>query len=396
MPLTFGNDAFRDRFDWYAWSAPVYEGAEAVLKELAVRKFRNKRLKGVRVVGAARNMTGEELRSYEEKLRCTAGLSAPSSADVFFRSLRIPHSVTLCEPFILDFDDGTALEYLPGEGLSARIGWNRIPPTCTEGLNRPNFRPERLFTPYLAGQSLQRVLLEEKSSMTRRYEYSGGGLESSLTEGNLVRCVFRFSRHATLTVTSEGTGWYELALCRENGADSLPYLRFREASLGVEQPLFCHGGSGEEPCFLVCAEGPDGRSPVPAFSMDEDVLEMYLLPFLERRFESARNAREAWEPKGFDVYGCNDYSTSAVRAMLSDMRVAVFALREGKDTPLRSCLLEAERRRGSLHGGGHESDACSKEDVLAGAVNVYERFLTRMEGMLNALPDDCRIRIMGL
>ena len=112
--------------------------------------------------------------------------------------------------------------------------------------------------------------------MTRRYEYSGGGLESSLTEGNLVRCVFRFSRHATLTVTSEGTGWYELALCRENGADSLPYLRFREASLGVEQPLFCHGGSGEEPCFLVCAEGPDGRSPVPAFSMDEDVLEMYL------------------------------------------------------------------------------------------------------------------------
>lgn len=30
---------------------PVYEGAEAVLKQLKDRKFRKKRLKGVRIVG---------------------------------------------------------------------------------------------------------------------------------------------------------------------------------------------------------------------------------------------------------------------------------------------------------------------------------------------------------
>lgn len=119
----------------------------------------------------------------------------------------------------------------------------------------------------------------------------------------------------------------------------MPYLQFRAASLGVEQPLFCHCASGEEPYFLVSAESPDGISPVPAFSVDEDMLETYFLSFLERRFEPERNARKAWEPKGFDVCGCNEYGTIAVRVVLSDMCVPFLLCGRGKIRPFGAASL---------------------------------------------------------
>lgn len=114
------------------------------------------------------------------------------------------------------------------------------------------------------------------------------------------------------------------------------------------------------------------------------------LPFWERRFEPERNAREGWEAKGFDFYGCNDYGRSAVQAMLSDIRTAISALRAGQQIPLRKRLLE-QARRGELPPGAPPAEA----ELPAGAVNVYERFLTRMEGLMNALPENCIIHVTG-
>ena len=392
MSLRFGNNEFHERFDWYAWSAPVYEGADAVLEALYARDFRKKRLKGVRVVGAARNMTREAFREYEKRSGHDRGPDGAARESDFRRFLNIPHSVMLCEPFILDFDDGTALEFHPGEGLSARMGWNLIPPSCTEGLNRPNFRPELLFTPYLAGRSLQRIFLREESSAVRQYVCSGGRVESSQKEGSVVRYVFCFSPDETLTATSDGSGWYELAFGTGGATALLPYRHVLSASLGVDQPLLCHGWCGEDDGFLICGEDPEdaGVSRNAAFSMDENVLEAYFLPFLERRFEPERNAREGWEAKGFDFYGRNDYGRSAVQAMLSDIRTAISALRAGQQIPLRKRLLE-QARRGELPPGAPPAEA----ELPAGAVNVYERFLTRMEGLLKALPENCIIHVTG-
>ena len=200
MSLRFDNNEFHERF---ARSAPC-TGADAVLEALYARDFRKKRLKGVRVVGAARNMTREAFREYEKRSGHDRGPDGAARESDFRRFLNIPHSVMLCEPFILDFDDGTALEFHPGEGLSARMGWNLIPPSCTEGLNRPNFRPGLLFTSYFAGRSLQRIFLREESSAVRQYVCSGGRVESSQKEGSVVRYVFCFSPDETLTATSDG------------------------------------------------------------------------------------------------------------------------------------------------------------------------------------------------
>lgn len=61
-----------------------------------------------------------------------------------------------------------------------------------------------------------------------------------------------------------------------------------------DQPLLCHGWCGEDDGFLRCGEDPEdaGVSRNAAFSMDENVLEAYVLPLGERRFEPERNARE--------------------------------------------------------------------------------------------------------
>ena len=147
----------------------------------------------------------------------------------------------------------------------------------------------------------------------------------------MVRYVFCFSPDETLTATSDGSGWYELAFGTGGATALLPYRHVLSASLGVDQPLLCHGWCGEDDGFLICGEDPEdaGVSRNAAFSMDENVLEAYFLPFWERRFEPERNAREGWEAKGFDFYGRNDYGRSAVQAMLSDARGRTLLIEPG-------------------------------------------------------------------
>lgn len=222
MNLTFGNNAFRGRFDWYEWSAPEYRGAEEILR--AVRKLAGtgKRLTGVRVIGAACNMTCSALENYEYEHAVRSGTvrSKEGMRDVR-RHLMIPQAVRLCELFVLDFEGGTSLEFHPGGDLSARISVNAVPRQCMEGLNTPNFDADRLFGQYVRGRKLQDFFL--------------------------------FSDRIDLMVGTTSGGGYRLALAGSMEEFRMPYLKFRATARSVYQPFLCHGVCGEDRFFWCTA-----------------------------------------------------------------------------------------------------------------------------------------------
>ena len=254
MNLTFGNNAFRGRFDWYEWSAPEYRGAEEILR--AVRKLAGtgKRLAGVRVIGAACNMTCSALESYEYEHAVSAG-TAHSEAAIreYLRHLMIPRTVRLCEPFVLDFEDGTSLEFHPGRDLSARISVNAVPRHCMEGLNTPNFDADRLFGQYVRGRKLQDFFLAEKKETVTSCRLSGDELDSKTHSDIEYRYVFRFSDRIDLMVGTTSGGGYRLALAGSMEEFRMPYLKFRATARSVYQPFLCHGVCGEDRFFWCTA-----------------------------------------------------------------------------------------------------------------------------------------------
>ena len=404
MNLTFGNNAFRGRFDWYEWSAPEYRGAEEILR--AVRKLAGtgKRLTGVRVIGAACNMTCSALENYEYEHAVRSGTvrSKEGMRDVR-RHLMIPQAVRLCEPFVLDFEGGTSLEFHPGGDLSARISVNAVPRQCMEGLNTPNFDADRLFGQYVRGRKLQDFFLAEKKETVTSCRLSGDELDSKTHSDIEYRYVFRFSDRIDLMVGTTSGGGYRLALAGSMEEFRMPYLKFRATARCVYQPFLCHGVCGEDPFFLVygteseqrsCARVSDAFS----FSMDEEVLDCYAYPFFEKWYDPSLNERDPdFEKRAFDWYGSNRYGRETVRAMLRDMRNEVVMLREDGDSPFfrqHMAMLEKGPWLPSWLPRGDLSEMTPDRERVR-TISFFERFSTRMEGLLRALPDDCVIEVLG-
>lgn len=404
MKLQFGNNTFCGRFDWYEWSAPEYRGAEEILR--AVRKLAGtgKRLTGVRVIGAAFNMTCSALESYEHEHAVRSGTVRTEAGLREARlHLMIPRAVHLCEPFMLDFEDGTSLEFHPGSDLSARISVNAVPRQCMEGLNTPNFDADRLFGQHMKGRKLQDFFIAEKKETVTSYRLSGNEPDSQIHNDIEYQYVFRFSDLTELMVSTTSGGGYRLSLAGSMAELRMPYLKFRAMARPVYQPFLYHGVCGEEPFFLVygteleqrgCGRAADAFS----FSMDDEVLDCYMYPFFEKWYDPSFNERDPdFEKQGFDWYGSNCYGRKAVQAMLSDMRNEVVRLRESGDSPFfrrHMGVLENRRWLPSWLSGGDLSEMTPDRE-RARTISFFERFATRMEGLLRALPEDCVIEVLG-
>lgn len=403
MKLQFGNNAFCGRFDWYEWGAPEYVGAESIVRAVRDMTGAKKRLTGVRVIGAACNMTCSAMARYEHEHAVRRGTARSEDAlKKARRHLMIPRTVHLCEPFILDFEGGTSLEFHPGENLRARISVNAVPRQCMEGLNTPNFDADMFFGQYMRGRYLQDFFIVEKKESDTLYRLSGNELDMKTHSHTGYRYVFRFSDSAALVVDSS-CGWYALSLSGSMEASQMPYLRFRAMALPVRQPLLCHGVCGDGSFFLVYGTEPGqglcgSVSDSVSFSMDEEVLDCYLYPFLEKWHDPSLNERNPdYQKAGFDWYGSNFYDRKTVQTMLSDIKNEVDALREHGDSPFfrqHMALLEEMSWRPSWLSCADLSDMTPDRE-RARTISFFERFSTRMEGLLRALPDDCMIDVLG-
>ena len=403
MKLQFGNNAFCDRFDWYEWSAPEYRGAEEILR--AVRKLAGtgKRLTGVRVIGAAFNMTCSALESYEHEhaVRSGAALREAGLREVR-RNLVIPRAVRLCEPFVLDFEDGTSLEFHPGSDLNARISVNAVPRQCMEGLNTPNFDADRLFGQHVKGRKLQDFFIAEKKETITSYRLSGNEPDSQIHDDIEYQYVFRFSDLTELMVSTT-SGGYRLSLSGAMKEFLMPYLRFRAVARPVHQPFLCHGVCGDASSFLVCGIESGQRicgriSDAVSFSMDEEVLDCYMYPFFQKWYDPSLNARDPdYEKQGFDWYGSNRYGRKTVQAMLRDMKNEVVTLREYGDSPFFRQHMAMLEKGPWLPSWLPRGDLSEREPdrERARTISFFERFSTRMEGLLRALPEDSVIEVLG-
>ena len=387
------------RFDWYAWSAPTHVGAEAFLRSIAAAVSARQRLRRLRVIGAALELDGAWLEAYEAGQNPGARLcrNAASVQDAL-RRLEVPHAVSLCEPCVFEFEDGSTLEWYPGWPDWARTGWNSLPAACTEGLNRQNFDFDRLFGRYLAGSWLQDAHVETETVTATRVRLSD--LENRPERVTTIRrYVFVFANRARLAATTDGGGWYTLSL-RAPGLDgTLPYLRFRAMTRPVVQPLLCHGGCGADAFGVYVRTNGGARAvagPAPSFSMSGEVVENCLLAALARHAAPPAGAAQDCA-SGFDWYGSNLYSRDVIRRMVAELRMQAAALRRGEDTgAFRTLTARVEGSRRPSWLPSSRGGTASLPDLRAILADLYDRFCTRMEALARMLPDDGRIEILGL
>lgn len=116
IPVPSTNN-FDKRFSWYRWSAPIYENSEEVLEAIKKSAVIGKRLKSVRIIGEA-----------------TPSFFIEKSQQVPGEGMKV-NSFVAQEPFILEFEDGTSLEFLPHLEKYARLACSTIPDDIKDGLS---------------------------------------------------------------------------------------------------------------------------------------------------------------------------------------------------------------------------------------------------------------------
>lgn len=399
MPEASGYGLSGERFDWYAWPAPTHVGAEAILRSFALAASARKRLRRLRIIGAALELDCSRLEASGAGQNPGGGLCRDAGAGkAALRGLKVPHAVSLCEPVVFEFEDGSGLAFQPGWPDCARTGWNSIPAACTEGLNRQNVDSDRLFGRYLQGSWLQDMRVETQIvTLTRARLSDPGRCHTSAT--TIWRYVFVFANHARLVATVDGGGWYGLSLITAEGGGTLPYPLFRAAARPVVQPLLCHGGCGEDAFSVYVRTGGAALAarPEPSFSVDVDVVESCLYAALEQYVMPQACAAEGSAGR-FDWYGSNLYSRDATSRLAAALRAQAAALRRGEDTgAFRTLLRLAEGAcRPSWLPLPRGGAALSRPDLRASLAGFYDRFCTRLEALIRILPEDGALEFLGL
>lgn len=146
-----GNDRFNGWFDWFEWSAPVYETPYEVICGFREIGVTGKRITHVRTIGAAFEFDLESLQQSVLGNLHKAGFPRNYIMNIKnYDEYYVENVVSLSEPVIFTFDDGTTFEFMPHSNGSARMSVNTIPEKISCGLNNNNIDlmkiiPEKVF-----------------------------------------------------------------------------------------------------------------------------------------------------------------------------------------------------------------------------------------------------------
>lgn len=171
MILSTGKNDFRNNtFDKYRWSANTYETPEEILAYLHGLEIYGKRVRSVSAIGALTSYSLDDWETIALRKLSEAGIvtdydicdewvelrdgSRKSLGDCFdlIKNVSADRSVTLCEPFLIIFEDGNVLELLPSAPRGLRIGYNTLPKEMRNGANRAEYDIGVLFNRYLCGR----------------------------------------------------------------------------------------------------------------------------------------------------------------------------------------------------------------------------------------------------
>lgn len=146
--IKWGSNKFSDgQFDFYEWSAPVFQDPKDLKEELDVYKLIGRKIKSMRFVGHCYNLTrdgidelilnsmetrGIDIKQYDEGI-----IYVLPELDDLDQKLPITCSYAMIdEPIIINFEDNYGnLEIDYSEGSTVKLGSDCIPEGIKPGIN---------------------------------------------------------------------------------------------------------------------------------------------------------------------------------------------------------------------------------------------------------------------
>ena len=145
MILSDGNDRFEDNtFDFWTWSAPIFQTAEDVTAFVHEQKLIGRIIKDIQAVGYGYDMQCDYFPDIIEAIY--------KEDRKALDSLEFPCSVEIDEPLLIMFEDGDILGIDFSEGSSLRMEMNTLPWGIRPGINPKNFHADRLFRDILGSR----------------------------------------------------------------------------------------------------------------------------------------------------------------------------------------------------------------------------------------------------
>ena len=378
-----------DRFDRYSWKVSLLRTQEELNHMLDALDVASKRIKGINVIGVAKNLRVSPLDLRQGK------------------RIRIPCVAKICEPVVIVFEDDSTLEMRPGHSGGLLTSCNQIPPTTKDGLNRSNFASEKLFAG-AAGAVIEGI------SLTEHYREVTWMPQPYIAR---ISWDIRLSGAYDLRIEHNFGGWFEFSMIRKDTGLAAELLSeeiwqyvWPDDQLRIVEG---HGGGayfqispvrhtevtednerGIEECREV------------EISIEEDDVFYYLYYFLNKYFDKNYPYGEARPPYCEDGFEWslehNIYTYETVRTMLDEIEECVHLLA----TDFHNEKLNGLKNKVCNHPLDIESDSFFQRlqagkqgeelaNRIAVACDFYERFVTRMRKMMDLASEYRLISFVG-
>ncbi len=398
------NSALRKRFNRHRWEAALYEGKIEILR--ALRKVEHKTINSIRLIGSA----------YKGGI-----IPYPETPFVDMEPLHsdqlVPCIFEFTEPLIIIFTDGTSMEILPADLEHFYIGFNSIPEEIEDGTNNKNCDVDILCS------KLSQMTIHHVECYHRIIEMVDENYSDKSTDA--VKYVFDASQ-----CMGESYGFsievigntFQFAMTRSNH-----FYQYGNRIAGISKELFDEAFK-HYICQIPIIDGHDSSSyfwimPIKItkdmpdnviyekhkeeISIEEDDVSDFLGILLDKYFNreltvKVRKAEAPYEePRGeFECYlEHNVYSYDDIKKMLAEIRKIVFLL----ETDYDNLELAPYKKKFSVYKFSDDFDWNSTQeekdkiihDNIHIAIDFYNRFVFRMEQMLESSPDYEMISFMG-
>lgn len=399
-----GKNDFGDHFDFFKWSAPIYENPKEAVLAFEKLSLRGKVLKSVSAVGFAEDICKTSNRLQYGRLY-QAGMDLEKIYKYGYEHMDkvlLPCEAELSEPFQLVFTDGTTLEILPMERGSVRFAVNSIPIGLTSGINTSNLDAQTLFGEELVGKVFEEMTMDiHKDSTTYLSAYIAQKYEPREEIRTKYHYRLEFSEGMNLHITAESyNNGYRIKLRSFNREIEIPYVRVTAAKIETDQIVIMPGHTSGGSMWITPTRSAeyedDGCSEKRyanwAISMDDDICYEFLGKLLYRYFDRSLQKREEYDDQSFDWYGSNRYTYETIKKLLEDVKRISKLLEHDFDAP------ELDEIKANYHAytfGARDMNERQTDDQKAEwiknhkhiAIDFYERFVERMETIMRESKD---------
>lgn len=402
MFIMKGTNNYTDHFDFFKWSAPVYETPKEVVEALNQINFKKKKIEEIRCIGAAEVVGFRSHRLYNAIKN--AGIEPEDGWWEKYPNLSkmpIERKVRLCEPIQIVFSDGSTFEFMPMEDGGARFSQNSIPTNITDGINKSNIDLGSFFGDQLKSKEIESCWMRIFRNEKEYYDYpSCMNNEKPYTEiRTQYRYVFSLGYPYSIAVEMGWESYFTVELDHQNECDTIPYGEVKEAVWSVKQIYIAAGRDGGGTFWIIPTYSNDRPYKKErdisdydnyGISVDESFIYEFLIEFLDKHFDQSIQDKDH-DIDGFDEYGVNLYSRESMRKIIEEIRETIILLQTDFDNPkLGEIKKHFSPYTFSLETSSNLSKKKKNEIYRKNidlAIDFYTRFADRIESMLIEKPD---------